>query len=136
MIEFFNNLSTLIFSLNSINSLTLTLEDKFIPYFLIFLSDLISFSYILLKVYRVLCISKITLDGLPTINPYKWPFSVFRIVTKPYFNFWSKTLPNLKLGKASFDISAILGLEVLTYLIFLCLQLKNIILSQAEKFLI
>jgi len=100
---------------------------------LIFLSDFIAFFYILLKVYTILCFSKITFDQLPILNPYKWPFSFFRIATKPYFKFWSKTLPNLRLGKISYDVSAILGLQVLSSSLYLCLQLRTFTFVEAQK---
>ena len=61
----------------------------------IFLVNFISYLYILVKFYKVLCYSKMTFEWLPMINPYVWPFSVFHVVTNPYFAFWARILPVL-----------------------------------------
>ena len=106
---------------------------NFLSYLLVLLSDLIACLYTLLKIYRILCFSKITFDQLPLLNPYKWPISFFRVVTRPYFKFWQKLLPSLRLGKVSYDVSTILGLEALSSLIFLSLQLLAATFSEAEK---
>jgi len=106
---------------------------NFCAYSLVLLSDLIACLYTLLKIYRILCFSKITFDQLPLLNPYKWPISFFRVVTRPYFKFWQKLLPSLRLGKVSYDVSTILGLEALSSLIFLSLQLRAVTFSEAEK---
>ena len=106
---------------------------NFLSYSLVLLSDLIACLYTLLKIYRILCFSKITFDQLPLLNPYKWPISFFRVVTRPYFKFWQKLLPSLRLGKVSYDVSTILGLEALSSLIFLSLQLRAATFSEAEK---
>lgn len=102
-------------------------------YMYVFFADLISYMYLLLKIYRVLCFSKITFDQLPIINPYKWPFSFIRIVTKPYFKFWSKLLPNLKIGSGSYDISAIIGLEMLSTLISVSYKFRLLSLREAQR---
>jgi len=108
---------------------------RFLAYILVLLSDFAACLYTLLKVYRILCFSKITFDQLPLLNPYKWPLSFFRIVTRPYFKFWSKILPSLKLGKISYDVSTILGLEALSSLIFLSVQFRALTFSEAQKIL-
>ena len=104
-------------------------------YFLILFSDVIAFFYTILKIYSILCFSKITFDQLPILNPYKGPLSFFRIITKPYFKFWSDRLPNLKLGKVSYDVSAILGLEMLSSLIYLCVQVRTSTFLEAQRLL-
>jgi hypothetical protein len=108
---------------------------KFLAYLLILVSDLIAYSYTLLKIFKVLCFSKITFDQLPLLNPYKWPLSFFRVVTKPYFQFWSKLLPSLKLGKISYDVSTILGLEALSCLISFSVQLRVAAFLEAQSIL-
>jgi len=79
--------------------------------------------YIALRIYKVLCYSKLTLEWLPMINPYYWPFSVFLITTNRYFAFWSKIFPVLRFKDSSIDISSIVGLETLNSLIYLCVKL-------------
>ena len=105
-------------------------------YFFLFFADLISYFYLLLKVYRILCFSKLTFDQFPLINPYKWPFSFIRIVTRPYFRFWAKLLPNLKFGSGSYDISAIIGLEMLSKLLLITLQFRALSLEIAQQILL
>ena len=115
-------------------SQTIEMAPFFANFFLL-IADLTGYIYVLIKIYRVLCFSKITFDQLPMFNPYTWPFSVIRIITQPYFKFWSKLLPNLKLGKISYDVSAILGLELLSGLLFLCSQLRILGLIEAQRVL-
>jgi hypothetical protein len=102
----------------------------------IFLVNVAAYSYILVKFFKVLCYSKMTFEWLPMINPYIWPFSIFQILTGPYFAFWAKILPSIKLDKSSIEISGIVGLEVLNSLIYLCVRFTNIliiILDELEK---
>jgi hypothetical protein len=109
---------------------------RVIVYCYLFFADLISYMYLLLKIYRVLCFSKITFDQLPLLNPYKWPFSFIRIVTKPYFKFWSKLLPNLRIGSGSYDISAIVGLEMLSTLISISYKFRLLSLAEAQRIVV
>jgi hypothetical protein len=77
-----------------------------------------------------------TFEWLPMINPYIWPFSVFQVITGPYFRFWSKVLPSIKLDKSSVEISGIVALEVLNSLIYFCVRFTNVLivlLEEAEK---
>lgn len=106
---------------------------NFLAYLFVLLSDLMACLYTLLKIFRILCFSKITFDQLPLLNPYKWPISFFRVVTKPYFQFWAKLLPTLKVGKVSYDVSTILGLEAISSLIFLSVQLRVSFFLEAQK---
>jgi hypothetical protein len=108
---------------------------KFLAYLLMLLSDVIAYTYTLLKIFRILCFSKITFDQLPLVNPYKWPISFFRVVTMPYFRLWSKLLPTLKFGKGSYDISTIIGLEALGSLISLSIHLRIMVFIEAQNLL-
>lgn len=83
------------------------------------LNNLIFYFILLLKFYCLLCFTKVTIDSLPMLNPYIWPFSVFRVLTQPYFAFWSKVLPSIKVANAGFDISIIMAIEILNLIIFL-----------------
>jgi len=121
MIENFNFLNS---SENiTINDLFLSVAFNSIYYIVIFL-----------KFYRVLCLTKLTFDGLPMINPYVWPFSVFRVLTQPYFTFCEKIMPNVRLGKSSFEISTLLGLQGLSSAIdFLNRYLRPILYMQIQN---
>ena len=130
-LEFFNNLNPTIASIFKMD-----VTDVFIHELSVLLINVVSYLYILLKFYKVLCYSRMTFDWMPMINPYIWPFSFFQLMTGPYFAFWSKILPNLKLEKSSIEISGIVGLEALNALIYFCVRFTNIlivILEEKEK---
>ena len=129
VIEHFNNLNSTINSISNNNDMTVQLTHSFS----IFLLNFISYLYILLKFYKVLCYSKMTFEWLPMINPYVWPFSVFHVLTGPYFTFWSKILPSIKLDKSSVEISGIIALEALSSLIYFCVRFTNILLAILEQ---
>ena len=99
----------------------------------VFLLNLISYAYILAKFYKVLCYSRMTFDWLPMINPYIWPFSVFHIVTDPYFAFWARVLPNIKLDKSSLEISGIIALESLNSLIYVFIRVKTVLIEYLDR---
>jgi hypothetical protein len=108
----------------------------FVHSFSIFLINFISYAYILLKFYKVLCYSKMTFEWLPMINPYIWPFSFFHILTAPYFAFWSRILPAIKLDNSSVEISGIIALEALNSFTYFCVNLTTrliIILEETEQ---
>ena len=127
-LEFFNNLNPTIASI-----LKLDVTDVFIHELSVLLINIVSYLYILLKFYKVLCYSRMTFDWMPMINPYIWPFSFFQLMTGPYFAFWSKILPNLKLEKSSIEISGIVGLEALNALIYFCVRFTNILIVLLEE---
>lgn len=125
--ELFNNLDSF-----SFDEMTI----YFTHHLSIFLVNFISYLYILVKFYKVLCYSKMTFEWLPMINPYVWPFSVFHIVTGPYFAFWARILPSIKLDKSSVEISGIIALESLNSLIYFCVRLTSMLidfLDETEK---
>jgi uncharacterized protein YggT (Ycf19 family) len=84
----------------------------------VFLLNLISYFYLALKFFKVLCYSKLTFEWFPMINPYVWPFSIFQTITGPYFSFWARVLPNIKLEQSSMEISNIIALESLNSIVF------------------
>lgn len=93
----------------------------------------ISIIYMLLKFYKILCYSKMTLDWFPIINPYEWPFSLLQTISNPYFKFWASVLPSLKFKKSSIQIAGIVGLEALNALIYICVRLANILVTLLEQ---
>jgi hypothetical protein len=99
----------------------------------VFLLNLISYAYILAKFYKVICYSKMTFEWLPMINPYIWPFSVFHVVTGPYFAFWARILPNIKLDKSSVEISGIIALESLNSLIYVFIRLTTVLIEYLDR---
>lgn len=132
--ESFNNLNSILDSFYD-GEIALQLSH----YLSIFLLNFISYIYILLKFYKVLCYSKMTFEWLPMLNPYIWPFSVFQIITGPYFDMWSRILPSIKFDKSSVEISGIIALEALNSLIYFCVKIANlliIILDANEKSLL
>ena len=119
------------------NSLLLTNTNLDVRYFLyIFLINVISYIYVIIKFYKVLCYSKLTFEWLPMINPYTWPFSFFQILTAPYFALWAKLLPIIKLDKSSVEVSSIIGLEALNAVLYFCVRFLNeiaLLLEGMEK---
>jgi len=95
---------------------------NFIYFSSFFFLKIVGGFYMILRIYKVLCYSKLTLEWLPMINPYYWPFSVFLITTNKYFAFWSKIFPVLRFKDSSIDISSVVGLETLNSLIYLCVK--------------
>lgn len=110
-----------------------TFEAYVAQSFAIFFLNLLSFSYFLIKLYKLLCYSKLTFEWLPLLNPYVWPFSFFQVVTAPYFKFWAFLLPPLKLEKTSFEISAIVGLEAMNTSLYFCLRASNYLIHFLEQ---
>jgi hypothetical protein len=100
----------------------------------VFLLNVTSYLYIFLKFYKVLCYSKMTFEWLPMINPYIWPFSMFQLLTGPYFSFWSKVLPSVKMDKTSIEISGIVALEVLNSLIYFCVRFTNLLIALLDEY--
>jgi len=128
VIEFFNNLNPLISSFYK-NELTVSILHALG----IFLINAVSYLYILVKFYKVLCYSKMTFEWLPMINPYVWPFSVFHVLTGPYFALWSRILPTIKFEKSSVEISGIIALESLNSLVYFCVKLTNLLIVFLEE---
>jgi uncharacterized protein YggT (Ycf19 family) len=85
-----------------------------------------SYVYFIVKFYKLLCYSKMTIEWFPMINPYYWPFSFIRKFTMPYFRWWSRILPTIKFKKASIDVSAIIALEALNAIIYFCVRFANL----------
>lgn len=121
-------------------TLSLVANDDFVLHFRyllsIFLLNVASYSYVLIKFYKVICYSRLTFEWLPMINPYVWPFSFFQLLTNPYFAFWSKLLPMIKFQKSSLEISGIIALEALNAVLFFCVRYVNLLvlfLQDTEK---
>jgi hypothetical protein len=134
IIEFFNKLNSE-FSFLYKNELTIQLLHTFS----VFLLNLVSYLYIFVKFYKVLCYSKMTFEWLPLINPYIWPFSIFQVLTSPYFSFWSKIFPSIRFETSSLEISGVVALESLNSLIYFCVRSTNYlieVLDQLEKSLV
>jgi|APCry1669192319_1035405.scaffolds.fasta_scaffold00023_40 hypothetical protein len=118
--------------------------DTSSPYLFIFNFILICYLNVLLyailglKVFRVLCYSKLTFDWFPLINPYIWPQSILTSLTQPYFRFWSRLLPAINFEKSSVRISSLVALEILNSLLFLFVRISKLIillLLENEKLL-
>ncbi len=99
----------------------------------VFLLNLISYLYIGVKFYKVLCYAKLTCEWFPMLNPYNWPFSFLQTITNPYFRFWSKILPSLKFKKSSVEISGIIALEALNAIIYFCVRSVNVLVIALDN---
>ena len=94
---------------------------------LLFFFNFFSILYTMIKFYKFLCYIQMTSAWFPLLNPYQWPLSALRIVTKPYFNFWRKILPSIRIKKSSMEISGIIALEALNVFVYFCVRVVNII---------
>ena len=99
----------------------------------VFLVNIISYIYIAVKFFKVLCYAKLTCEWFPMLNPYNWPFSFLQTITNPYFKFWSKILPSLKFKKSSVEISGIIALEALNAIIYFCVRAVNLLVISLEQ---
>lgn len=99
----------------------------------IFLLNMISYLYIAIKFYKVLCYAKLTCEWFPMLNPYNWPFSFLQTITNPYFRFWSRILPSLKFKKSSVEISGIIALEGLNAVIYFCVRSVNLLVVALDN---
>jgi uncharacterized protein YggT (Ycf19 family) len=128
ILSFFNNLNVLTNPF---------IKNEFTIYIIhnlaIFLVNIVSYAYVLVKFYKVLCYSKMTFEWLPMINPYVWPFSLFQVLTGPYFKFWSKILPNVKFEKSSVEVSGIIALEALNSFIYFCTKCISALIPLLEE---
>jgi hypothetical protein len=109
------------------------LSVQFFHSFSILLLNLVSYLYIFVKFYKVLCYSKMTFEWLPMINPYIWPFSIFQVLTGPYFKFWSKIFPSIRFETTSLEISGVVALESLNSLIYFCVRTTNYLIEYLEE---
>jgi hypothetical protein len=115
IVEFFNHFNLILLFKNQF---TLQIFHSFS----VFLINIVSYLYIFIKFYKVLCYSKMTFEWLPMINPYVWPFSFFHVLTGPYFSFWSKIFPSLRLENSSLEVSGIVALEALNSILYFCVR--------------
>jgi uncharacterized protein YggT (Ycf19 family) len=107
-------------------------SSKATSFFPILCLNLISYIYIMIKFYKLLCYAKLTCEWFPLLNPYYWPFSFFQAMTNPYFKIWSNLLPSLKFQKSSIEISGIIALEALNALIYFCVRSANLLILLLE----
>jgi hypothetical protein len=133
ILEFFNKLSLNYyqFDLYSLYKNEFVLQT--LQTISIFLLNLVAYLYLFLKFYKVLCYSKMTFEWLPMINPYVWPFSVFQVLTTPYFLFWSKIFPSIRFETSSIEISGVIALESLNSLIYFCVRLTNFLVTFLQQ---
>lgn len=101
-------------------------------YLCILLVNVLSFLYIFVKFYRLICYAKLTFEWLPMINPYNFPLSYLYLLTNPYFLFWTRMLPNLRFEKSSLEISAIVGLECMNAVLYFCVRMVNAAVNHLE----
>ena len=74
-----------------------------------------------------------TFEWLPMINPYVWPFSIFQVLTGPYFRFWSRIFPSIRFETTSLEISGVVALESLNSLIYFCVRTTNYLIEYLEE---
>lgn len=118
-IEFFDDLKSYFF----------TFSFFFLHHLAIFLLNLAAYAYVLIRFFKVFCYSKLTFEWFPMLNPYVWPFSFFQSLTEPYFEFWSRVLPNIALEKSTFEVSSIIALESLNTCVYFLMLLTDLLVG-------
>jgi hypothetical protein len=99
------------------------------------LLELINLFFILARFYKAILFTKLLFDQLPLFNPYKWPLSMIRILAEPWFSFWRKYFPPVRLGAYGFDISGLVAFEFFEFLLKFISLLKFILLNRLENVL-
>lgn len=105
-------------------------------YSIFILETLIEFTnliYILGRFYKGLIFTKLLFDQLPLFNPYKWPLSMVRILTEPWFQFWRKYFPPARLGGYGFDISGLVAFETFELILKSISFFKFLLLIRLEE---
>jgi len=133
ILEFFNKLSLNYYQFDLYSFYKNEFVLQTLQTISIFLLNLVAYLYLFLKFYKVLCYSKMTFEWLPMINPYVWPFSVFQVLTTPYFLFWSKIFPSIRFETSSIEISGVIALESLNSLIYFCVRLTNFLVTFLQQ---
>lgn len=95
-----------------------------IAYICTILYSLVQIVELSLNCYVALCATKIVMQYFPYIRAYKQPWSILILLTKPYFTFLNKFVPNLYIGTIGYDFSLILSLELLRTLIKVCQEIN------------
>lgn len=97
------------------------------------LIEFTSLIYIFGRFYKGLIFTKLLFDQLPLFNPYKWPLSMVRILTEPWFRFWRKYFPPARLGGYGFDISGLIAFETFELILKSISFLKLLFLIRLEE---
>ncbi len=101
--------------------------------FLIALAEFMSCIHAALKFYKVLCFTKMVFDLLPLVSPYNWPLSFVKMATLPYLNFCKSFIPMLRFGNVPYDVSILVGLEILNVLRKFSITFRDFLLLEAKK---
>lgn len=96
------------------------------------LIELMNLIYILGRFYKGLMLTKLLFDQLPLFNPYKWPLSMIRVLTEPWFRFWRKYFPPARVAGYGFDISGLIAFESFEFFLKFISFLKFILLIRLE----
>lgn len=70
---------------------------------------------------------RITLEWLPLIKRYQWPFNFLDMLTEPYFQLWRQLFPSVRIQQNYMDVSILIGLEVLNLSSYFLLRLINVV---------
>jgi len=115
------------------SNLTFYFTQFFIE-FLFLLGDILTYGYILLKLFKLILAIRITFDQFYLFNPFQPPLSQVRILTQWYLRIWWKYLPPIEFGAANFSISTLIGFEFLSILLRLVAFSRYYIYSYALTF--
>lgn len=104
-------------------------------YSIILIKTICIYFFVFLKLFRVFILIRMLFEQLILFNQYKWPLSFIRIITNPFFQFWRKLLPKIRLSNRRlpfFEVQTLIGLNFFNKFILLIEQYLPIILQQID----
>lgn len=104
-------------------------------YSIILLKNISIYFFIFLKLFRVFILIRMLFEQLVLFNQYKWPLSFIIIITNPFFQFWRKLLPKIRLPNRHFpffEIQSLIGLNFFNKFITVLEQYLPIILQAID----
>lgn len=100
---------------------------------LIVLIHLLCLTYGILRIFQLACYTRITIEWLPFINPYTFPFWIAFSMTDPYISAFTSSFPTLNITTGIFEISILAALELINLLLAGCHSLLWLCISVLEN---
>lgn len=104
-------------------------------YSILIFKNISIYFFIFLKLFRVFILIRMLFEQLILFNQYKWPLSFIRIITNPFFKFWRKLLPKVRLPNRKFpffEVQTLIGLNFFNKFITICEQYLPILLNNVD----
>jgi uncharacterized protein YggT (Ycf19 family) len=76
--------------------------------------NLLELLALIVRFYRLLLQTRMLFEQLPLFNPYYWPLSLLFSITDGFVEFCERLMPRVKLCGITFDVSVLMGLELIS----------------------